>query len=210
MPLKLENSVFSSRRLKIHNFYGSSECGGIAYDASSEPRADGSCVGTPLAGVEVSVGDNGCLEVRGQAVAQTYWPEPSPNLGDGLFRTSDLAEIRGGQVFLLGRAGDQINVAGRKVLPEPIEEILTSQPNVRECVTFGVPSPDVERGEMIVACLELTEAVSAESLRQFAMTKLPAWQVPREWWFVNSIATNQRGKLSRADWKRRYLERAGR
>jgi acyl-CoA synthetase (AMP-forming)/AMP-acid ligase II len=210
LPLNLEHAVFASRGLKIHNFYGSSECGGIAYDSGLEPRTDGSCAGTPMAGVDVSVGESGCLKVRGQAVAETYWPEASPSLGNGVFRTSDLAEIRGGQVFLLGRAGDQINVAGRKVLPEPIEEVLISHPNVRECVTFGVPSPDADHGEMIVACLEVSEAVSAETMRQFAMTKLPAWQVPREWWFVTSIAANKRGKLSRAEWRRKYLERAGR
>ena len=45
-----------------------------------------------------------------------------------------------------------------------------------------------------------------ESLRQFALTHLPAWQVPREWWKVDSLAANGRGKLSRAEWRKRYLE----
>jgi len=35
---------------------------------------------------------------------------------------------------------------------------------------------------------------------------LPAWQVPREWWFVDGLESNRRGKLSRAEWRKRYLE----
>jgi acyl-CoA synthetase (AMP-forming)/AMP-acid ligase II len=110
-------------------------------------------------------------------------------------------------VYLRGRAGDQINVAGRKISPETIEKVLTMHPNVRECLAFGVPSADAERGEMIVACLSVKEAVTGDALKQFLMSQLPPWQVPREWWFVESLETNHRGKLSRAEWRKRYLER---
>jgi long-chain acyl-CoA synthetase len=33
LPLNLEEEVFARSGLKIHNFYGASECGGIAYDS---------------------------------------------------------------------------------------------------------------------------------------------------------------------------------
>ncbi|HYG33396.1 MAG TPA: class I adenylate-forming enzyme family protein, partial [Clostridia bacterium] len=45
LPLMLEKAIFSRHGIKVHNFYGSSECGGIAYDATETPRVDGSCVG---------------------------------------------------------------------------------------------------------------------------------------------------------------------
>ncbi|SPE52317.1 AMP-dependent synthetase and ligase [Verrucomicrobia bacterium] len=208
MPPDLEQGIFAAYGLKVHNFYGSSECGGIAYDATMEPRADGSCAGAPLRNVELSVSEDGCLEVRGRAVAEGYWPQRSASLGEGLFRTSDLAELAGGLVFLRGRASDQINVAGRKVSPETIERALAAHPQVRECVAFGVPSSDAERGESIVACLALKANVSGEVLRRFLMEHLPAWQLPREWWFVETLGANSRGKLSRAEWRRRYLELA--
>ncbi len=206
LPLGLEQSVFGDRGLKIHNFYGSSECGGIAYDATSQPRSDGACVGTPMRNVNLTVNAGGCLEVRGSAVGQTYWPEPSDSLRDGIFRTSDLAEISEGNVYLRGRASDQINVAGRKVAAETIENALVAHPHVRDCVAFGVPSADAARGETIVACLAVDARLNREVLKQYLMERLPAWQVPREWWFVDSLAANQRGKLSRAEWRRRYLD----
>jgi acyl-CoA synthetase (AMP-forming)/AMP-acid ligase II len=209
LPLALEQDLFALRGLKIHNFYGSSECGGIAYDATAGPRLDAACAGAPMRGVAVSVAQDGCLEVRGPAVAQTYWPEPAPSLRDGVFRTSDLAELSLGLICLRGRAGDQINVAGRKVPPETIERALASHPDVRECLVFSVPSAEAGRGEIIVACLAASAGLSAETLRQFLMTTLPAWQVPRQWWFVESLAPNERGKLSRAQWRARYLATAG-
>jgi long-chain acyl-CoA synthetase len=205
LPLALEQAVFSRRGLKIHNFYGSSECGGIAFDATAVPRQDVACVGAPLCSVQVSINEVGCVQVTGPAVGQTYWPQPSQNLKDGVFRTSDLGELAGGLVYLRGRAGDQINVAGRKVLPEVIEEVLAAHPQVRACLAFGVPSPDAQRGEAIVACIAGTPRANPEALKQFALERLPAWQVPREWWFVESLESNQRGKFSRAEWRKRYL-----
>jgi long-chain acyl-CoA synthetase len=206
LPVKLEEEVFAKRGLKIHNFYGSTECGGIAYDSGAAPRTSSSCAGAPMMNVQVTVNENGCLEVRGRAVGETYWPEPNPNLSNGVFRTSDLAEISDGLIYLSGRVGDQINVAGRKVLPETIEEVLSSHPDVRECVAFGIPSADAERGETIVACLSARPEVSGDVLKQYLMNQLPSWQVPRKWWFVDSLSANVRGKISRSEWRKRYLE----
>ena len=206
LPVALEQAVYGSCGLKIHNFYGSSECGGIAYDSSAEPREDGSCVGAPLRGVRVSVAEDGCLEVRGPAVGEGYWPEGGLNLCPGVFHTSDLAEVSRGQVFLKGRATDQINVAGRKVRPEAIEQVLAAHPLVRGCLAFGVPSADAQRGETIVACVVGRSGVTSKALRHFVMERLPAWQVPREWWLVKSLTANHRGKLPRAEWRKRYLE----
>ena len=207
LPLQLEQDVFEKHGLKIHNFYGSSECGGIAYDRLENPRTDGACAGAPMENVRVSVAADGCLEARSEAVGECYWPESSANLEKGVFRTSDLAEISRGMIYLRGRASDQINVAGRKVAPETIEKALRVHPHVRECLAFGVPSADAERGETIVACLRANGNLTGDTLREFLGKQLPAWQVPREWWFVDSLEANHRGKLSRAEWRKRYLER---
>jgi long-chain acyl-CoA synthetase len=206
LPVPLEQNIFAMRGLKIHNFYGASECGGIAFDAASTPRLDPSVAGMPMKNVSVSLAEDGCLEVRSGAVGLTYWPDAQPNLRDGVFRTSDLAEISFEMIYLRGRASDQINVAGRKISPETIEKILATHPAVRDCLVFGVPSSDADRGEKIVAIVALRTETSAETLKHFLLEKLPAWQVPREWRFVPSLEVNERGKLSRAGWKSKYLE----
>jgi acyl-coenzyme A synthetase/AMP-(fatty) acid ligase len=202
LPVNLETEIFKSRGLKIHNFLGSSECGGIAYDASETPRTDAALAGTPMHNVDLSVNGDGCLAVQSRAVAETYWPEKSAALGGGIFQTSDLAELESGRIFLRGRLGDQINVAGRKVSPEAIERALLAHPQVRECLVFGAPSGDAERLEIIVAIVAAEAGEPA--LKQFLLEKLPAWQVPREWQFVENLPTGPRGKISRADWRRRF------
>jgi long-chain acyl-CoA synthetase len=210
LPLALEQAVLSATGLKIHNFYGSSECGGIAYDATTTPRTDDACVGAPMHNVQLALNEGGCLQVRGGAVGQTYWPEPAETLGRGLFQTGDVAELKDGLVYLRGRLSEQINVSGRKVSPASIEQALAAHPAVRECLVFGVPSEDADRTEFIVACVAANRPLAAAQLRQFLLDSLPAWQVPRQWWFVDSLPANARGKISRAEWRRKFMETQGR
>ncbi len=47
LPLTLERAVFEEHGVKIHNFYGSAECGGIAYDATTTLRTDETFRGPP-------------------------------------------------------------------------------------------------------------------------------------------------------------------
>ena len=103
LPVSLEQDIFQKHGLKVHNFYGASECGGIAYDTTVTPRDDNTCVGPPLANVSLGLHDSGCLEVRGAAVGEAYWPEPAESLGRGAYLTSDLAEISAGKIYLRGR-----------------------------------------------------------------------------------------------------------
>jgi len=206
LPLALERDIFDRLGLKVHNFYGASECGGIAYDTSAAPRADSACIGAPMRHVSLAVNAAGCLEVRGRNVGETYWPEPGPALNDGRYTTSDLAELKNGLVFLRGRASDVINVAGRKIPPEQIERVLSAHPQVSECLVFGVPSADEQRGESIVACVVSRGGVTADELRRFVIAQSEAWQAPREFWFVDSLQANARGKLSRAQWRERFLK----
>jgi long-chain acyl-CoA synthetase len=203
LPVNLEQKVFEMCGVKIHNFLGSSECGGIAYDANPATRADDAFVGAPMRNVNLSLNDDGCLVVRSRAVAETYWPEKSDSLGGGIFQTSDLAEINDGKIFLRGRVGDQINIAGRKVSPETIERALLANPQVRECLVFGVPSRDAERTEIIVVVI--AASATERELKTFLLQTLPAWQVPREWRFVESLPVNARGKISRAEWRKRFV-----
>ena len=206
LPASLEQTVFTEHGLKIHNFYGSSECGGIAYDASPAPRMDDALAGAPLRNVNLSVNQDGCLTVQSRAVGETYLPEPDASLGHGQFRTSDLAELQAGLVYLRGRASEFINVAGRKVSPQTIELELSAHSAVSDCVVFGVPDREGERGDLIVAAIVPQSPVTGEELRKFLLERLPAWQIPRDWLLVETLTSNRLGKISRAEWRRRFAE----
>jgi acyl-coenzyme A synthetase/AMP-(fatty) acid ligase len=203
LPLNLEQSIFDSTGVKIHNFYGASECGGIAYDSSATPRQDASLAGSPMPDVKLSLNGEGCLVVHSPAVGETYWPQPTESLGGGQFQSNDLAELLDTAVFLRGRACDVINVAGRKVFPETIERALLSHPQVRECLVFGTPDCDSARSEMIVALV--ASDLEESALKKFLLGKLPAWQAPRRWKFVESLPRGPRGKISRAECRAKFM-----
>jgi len=208
LPLPLEQQVFERWNLKLHNFLGASECGGIAFDPDPQPRADVGLAGVPLHGVEVLIQD-GCLAVRSPAVGSGYWPDPDVRLGTGSFRTTDLAELRDGRVYLRGRAADLINVAGRKLNPLRVEDALSGHPSVRECLVLGMPSGTADRGDTVAAVVVPRHAVTHAELRDFLMHQLPSWQVPRHWHLVESLERNHRGKLSRTQWRERLTRALG-
>ena len=193
LPLALETGVFQQQGLKIHNFYGSSECGGIAYDRTSVPRTNPSLAGSAMDNVQLSVNHEGCLRVTSKAVGMSYLPS-LPRLSNGSFTTNDLVEIKDGEIFLLGRSADTINVAGRKVAPEKIEQALLKLSGVKEAVVFGME--DSARGEDIVACI--AGIADVEQIKRDLSHVLQTWEMPREWYAMREAPRNERGKVSRA------------
>ena len=208
LPLSLEAAAYERHGLKLHNFLGASECGGIAYDTSETPRTDAALAGHPLRGVSVSVDPDGCLQVRGPAVGQGYWPEQDPRLSDGTYLSTDRVDLDSGRgIRLRGRAGDVINVAGRKLQPEAVEAELLRHPEVRAALVLGLPR-DETRGDTVAAVVQVDGAASDSDLRDFLLHRLPAWQVPKLWHRVSDLEVNARGKISRAAWRERIQGRS--
>ncbi len=207
LTLALERDAFEAAGVKIHNFYGSTECGGIAYDRSKVPRDRPTYVGTAMDGVALSV-EEGCLRVASPAVADGYLDACADGmLGGGFFQTQDRAEMDGeGKVFLIGREGEWINVAGRKLAPSVLEEHIQPHENVHHVLVFGVPSKDVDRVDDVIAVVSLVDHSLWDGTRAALMARLPAWQRPRDWWLCESLKPDARGKLSRARWRARYLQ----
>ena len=183
--------------LKIHTFYGSSECGGIAYDAGDDRTYEDGFVGTPLRGVEIThrVEEGGPIEVRSAAVGDGYFPlENRKALGDGCFVPADVVRRTERGLFLVGRTSEVINIAGRKLNPLEVEARLVEYPGVKQAVVFGVES--ALRGEEPVACVA-GQDLTRDDLLRFCQETLSPWQVPRDVWLVDEIPTNERGKINR-------------
>src|SRR5262249_16484557 len=144
--LKNVADAFSEKfGLKIHTFYGSSECGGIGYDASDALDYEDGFVGQPMKNVEIRALDDSSasqIEVRSGAVGDGYFPQADEAvLGDGRFIPGDLIEMTPRGMRMAGRVSDVINVAGRKLNPMEVEARLLKFPGVKQVVVFGVPSP---------------------------------------------------------------------
>lgn len=183
LALALENEVFDSAGLKIRNFYGASECGGISLDLTGTPRTAATDVGTPLPGVRVTTGKDGRLLVESTSVATGYdSPRADDLLGGGCYLTRDVGHLdEAGKIHLTGTLGGAINVAGRKVSPAKVEAAILSTGLVKRVKVYGTPSSDAERCEEISAEAELVESATLEALKAAAGGVLRNWELPRHW-----------------------------
>src|SRR5690606_38871245 len=78
----------------------------------------------------------GALHVSGPGLLDAYlspWRPRSDVLRDGWFATGDLARRDAdGDLFVVGRAHNVIDVGGLKCFPEEIETVLEEHPGVRQ------------------------------------------------------------------------------
>ncbi len=180
----LEREVFDASGLKIHNFYGASECGGISYDSTSTPRDHPDALGTLLPGVTVRTGGMGRLLVESDAVGTGYDETRRDDiLGDGCYLTRDIAFLDGQSILhLSGSTGGAINVSGRKISPSKVEAALMATGLLRRVRVFGVPSPDPERFEEILALYEAESGATIEAVKLATTSHLEMWELPRHWY----------------------------
>ena len=204
----LEQRIYDSSKIKVHNFYGSSECGGITYDSSNTVRKSSRITGTPISGVELEITPKGRLLVTSEASAISYWPEDrGEQLGSGRYLTGDLAEIdaSSNELLLIGRISEEINIAGRKLSPVDVEKAVMSIAEIECCVVFGIPSSTSDRVDDIVVCYRTSDVISEADLHERLKKKLPSWQLPRGYWKRSDLKINKLGKISRSNWRERYL-----
>ena len=204
LPAETIRQFHARYGLRIHSFYGSSECGGIAFDREGRLDAPSGFVGTPMNGVEIHPRENDRIEVHGPNVGDGYFPNPEPEILDGVrFVPGDLVRWLEHGAQLYGRASDSINVAGKKVHPSVIEEHLRKLPGIIDAIAFGVPSPN--RNEDLVALVLAHGSTTRQQMETHCRIGLADWQVPRDFKLVSSLPVNARGKLKRSDLAREYL-----
>jgi long-chain acyl-CoA synthetase len=204
-PLSPETAAAFHRRfgLAVHVFYGASECGGICYDRTGAAGRHGT-VGTPVDGVRILLvgaqdgDDSGAVMVESPAVALRYLPEEDECLHGGRFRSKDHAAWRRGELALLGRREDFINVAGKKVNPREVEAVLRTLNGVDDVLVFGFSIPGRE-GEAVRALVAGPGVPAYLDVVAHCRARLAPHKVPRSVLAVEEIPRTARGKL---DWPR--------
>jgi long-chain acyl-CoA synthetase len=190
--------------LKIHSFYGSSECGGIAYDRTDNVELPSGFAGKPLEGVRVVRIGYDRIAIEGENVSDGYFPHSDEAILNGRrFVPGDIVEWSDWGMRLIGRVTDVLNVAGKKVHPSIVEEHLRKLPGVIDAVVFGIPS--TIRNEDLVAYVACSAAVSRQLLESHCRNGLSGWQVPREFRILSELPVNTRGKVNRSELAKSYL-----
>jgi len=177
----------------VHVFYGASECGGICFDRSGTAGERGT-VGTPIPGVDVRLGENDSVEVRSDAVANGYWPEPDLRLGQGRYVTDDMAAWSGDELVLRGRRGDWINVDGRKVNPREVEQVIGAMRGVRDVIVTGRDETDCGKRVVKAVIAWCEPGLDYHGVRDWCRARLAPYKIPRSVVFVDEIPRTSRGK----------------
>jgi long-chain acyl-CoA synthetase len=205
LPIPVAKKFRGRFGLPVHSFYGASECGGICYDRGGTGDIEG-YVGTPMNDVDLEMIDpnvkSSQIRIRTAAAGDSYFPEgDEEKLGNGVFIPDDLLARYGNGFKIVGRVSDVINVAGKKVSPAEIEQVLLRFPGVRQAIAFGRES--ALRNEEVAACV-IANAGCEDELLEFCRRELSAWQVPRQIFIVDTIPASERGKISRSELARRF------
>jgi fatty-acyl-CoA synthase len=106
----------------------------------------------------------GTLFVRGPSVMSGYFGNPEATREvlspDGWLNTGDIAYLAGANVVIIGRSKDVIIINGRNILPQDIEYLAESQPEIRtgDATAFPVPNPQMsDQAVLLVECRENDE-----------------------------------------------------
>lgn len=182
LTLDLERLALEQHGLKIHNLYGTSECGTVSWDESAVLRSDARDLGAVLPGVQVRNEADGRLTVMSSSVGLGYDETLADECyGDGQFTTCDQIEPQGDRLLFRRSVGDGINVAGRKLSPDEIAKKIRRATDVPGLTITGAASRDPERCQDIVAELDLPHSAINAEFKARACALLAPWEVPRKW-----------------------------
>ena len=105
-------------------------------------------VGTPIAGVDIRIAEDGEILVRGENVTSGYYGDAGAAVAaDGWLHTGDIGDRDAqGRLFIKGRKKEMIvTPEGLNVFPEDVERVLDALPGVRESAVVGVTEGAQER-----------------------------------------------------------------
>jgi long-chain acyl-CoA synthetase len=142
-PLSLETQLFFAMlSIEVLQVYGLTETTAIC-TMDHPHRVEPGRVGPAIEGIEMKLGNNDEILVRGPNIFQGYWNRPqatSDALRDGCFHTGDQGEIdAGGNWRVTGRIKNLIVLgSGHNVAPEPLEEaLLKTAPGAQQVLVVG-------------------------------------------------------------------------
>jgi long-chain acyl-CoA synthetase len=142
-PLSAETQLyFMMLGIRVLQVYGLTETTAIC--TMDDPnRVEVGCVGPAIPGMEMKLGENDEIVVRGPNIFSGYWNRPEQTaeaLRDGWLHTGDQGEVSvAGNWRIAGRIKNLIILgSGHKISPEPIENAISKLlPEAQQVVVGG-------------------------------------------------------------------------
>jgi acyl-CoA synthetase (AMP-forming)/AMP-acid ligase II len=149
----------------------------------------------------------GELECRGPWVTASYYQDSAPEkFHDGWLRTGDVGTLDPeGFIRLTDRAKDVIKSGGEWISSMELENLIMAHPAVAEAAVIGVP--DTRWGERPLAAVVRRPdgpPVTPDELRAYLGQRLPRWQLPERWCFIDEVPKTSVGKFQKTTLRERY------
>jgi long-chain acyl-CoA synthetase len=154
-------------------------------------------------GVEVALGQQGEIAIKGPQVMAGYWQRPDETAKsmteDGYLKTGDVGVMdERGYFRIVDRKKDMILVSGFNVYPTEIEDVVAGLAGVMECACVGMA--DEKSGEAVKLVIvkkdpELTEA----RVREYCKVNLTGYKQPKVVEFRTELPKTPVGKILRRE-----------
>lgn len=160
-------------------------------DHSCKPNEDGSlCIRKPWPGIMLTTWGDHARFVR------TYFT----TFKDVYFTGDGAVEDSEGDIWLLGRIDDVVNISGHRIGTAEVESALVSHPLVAEAAV--VPIPHTIKGQAICAYVTLIEGAEGNeklktSLCEQVRKEISAIAIPDQIRFVSQLPKTRSGKIMR-------------
>lgn len=203
LPQQVTDNWTACTNIPLKNYYGVAELGPITF-SSNEVKGS---VGHAINGIDIIIvddmgrrlanGEQGKVAVKANSAAIGYLDERGATYHscvdeEGYYVTKDLGYLdEYGYLFLKGRQGPIINIAGQKIDPKEIEECLESIKGIAKAVVTA------EKGTSrtwLCAHVE-TQSVTEEDIRIYCGRKLLHSRVPTVIRLYEKLPRSASGKV---------------
>jgi|GEM_PF-1201831 len=209
---KLKN--VTTQNFRIYNNYGPAEntvCATVYPVTGNEKSIP---IGKPIANNRIYIlkynstqvlppGTTGEICIAGESLSRGYINDPDLNNSSfvkttdeqRIYRTGDLGRFRSdGNLEFIGRKDRQVKIRGQRLEVEEIESVLLQYPGIKSAVV----AVDESRGEENVylkAFITVKESwFDKTGLDKYLEAKLPAYMIPSEYIYIESIPLTITGK----------------
>jgi acyl-CoA synthetase (AMP-forming)/AMP-acid ligase II len=200
IPVELIRRIRSELPFQsIMTGYGLTEAGTVTASRRGDSFEDiATTAGTACDSVEVRIGDDGEVLVRGYSVMRGYFDDPAATAdaidADGWLHTGDMGTLdAAGRLRIDGRKKDMFIVGGFNAYPAEIEGFLLEHPAVAQVAVLGIP--DQRLGQVGKAFVVPKITVSEGDLIAWCQRRMAGFKAPRYVEFRDELPVNATGKV---------------
>ncbi|AJS60190.1 AMP-binding protein [Paenibacillus sp. IHBB 10380] len=192
--------------IEICDYYGIVEAGPVTFNDGSQEHS----LGLPVPGVDIRIVDeegaslpneeSGLIQVRSSSMAKGYYKATFPFVvsPDGYYQTTDRGFLKNNYLYINGRTSEMINVAGKKVDPLEVENVLMKLKGIRDVAVVGMMN-ERKTTEYPIAFIVSESDVSQDQIIAHCQLHLAPFKLPQKFIKVLQIPRSGVGKIKRQE-----------